>query len=532
VIGRATARRAAICAAVAVAFGSALLWLGPPGTDLAAHVYQRHLYLTHGFALWNNFWYAGRYSFVGYSLLYYPLAALLGIKLLGVLSVGAAAGAFTAVADREWGDAARRPAQVFAIVAALSVLSAAFPYMLGLAFALAALAVLQARRLGLFALLAAGTFAASPLAFVLLIVVLVAAAMRSRRVLVAPAVAVACTCLAGIALWLLFPGGGRYPFSAAELAAALAFCAVGIVFTWRVPSARLLSTIFATYAAACLLAYLIPSPIGENIARLRYVAIPLALLTLSLRHWRPLLPALVAFALALSWNVSPLAFSVARAAHDPSAERAYWTPAIRFLRRKLSPSYRVEAVDTAGHWDAVYLAEAGIPIVRGWFRQDDFPQNELLYDRVGPRAYVDWLRSMGVRYAVLTTAPDDYSARAEAQLLRSGRSGLEPVFRSATTAIYAVPSPKPIVTGPGRARVLTLRMKSVTFHVSRPGTYRVAIRYTPYWSGRDVCIEPAKDGMFNVRTGHAGIVRLRFAVTPGVALATITGRDQPCTSAH
>jgi hypothetical protein len=68
--------------------------------------------------------------------------------------------------------------------------------------------------------------------------------------------------------------------------------------------------------------------------------------------------------------------------------------------------------------------------------------------------------------------------------------------------------------------------------VSRPGTYRVAIRYTPYWSGRGVCIEPAKDGMFDVQTGHAGIVRLRFAVTPGVALATITGRDQPCTSAH
>ena len=64
-----------------------LTWLGPPGTDLAAHAYQRALYLQHGFTLWNNFWYAGRYSFITYSLIYYPLAALLGIKLLAVATV-------------------------------------------------------------------------------------------------------------------------------------------------------------------------------------------------------------------------------------------------------------------------------------------------------------------------------------------------------------------------------------------------------------------------------------------------------------
>ena len=35
------------------------------------------LFLRHGFTLWDNYWYAGRYSFVGYSVLYYPLAAVL-----------------------------------------------------------------------------------------------------------------------------------------------------------------------------------------------------------------------------------------------------------------------------------------------------------------------------------------------------------------------------------------------------------------------------------------------------------------------
>ena len=118
-----------------------------------------------------------------------------------------------------------------------------------------------------------------------------------------------------------------------------------------------------------------------------------------------------------------------------------------------SPDYRVEAVGTADHWEAVYLPQAAIPIVRGWFRQDDFPQNEVLYDKLTPRSYLAWLRDLSVRYVVLTDAAPDYSAKREIALLQSGRSGLPVVFRSADVTIYAVPSPHPIVTGPGDPQV-------------------------------------------------------------------------------
>ena len=190
--------------------GAVLFWLGPPGTDLAAHVYQRQLFLNHGFALWNNFWYAGRYSFVGYSLLYYPVAALVGIKLLGLLSVNDRCGRVRGRLRAGMGEAARWPARVFAVVVAVSVVSGAFPYLLGFAFALVALAALQSRRTTLFAVVAVATFAASPLAFLLLVVVLAAAAMRSRRLLAAPAVAVGCTCLAAVALWRVFPAAAGF----------------------------------------------------------------------------------------------------------------------------------------------------------------------------------------------------------------------------------------------------------------------------------------------------------------------------------
>src|SRR5207247_10804521 len=139
-------------AAGAAALAALLAWLGPPGTDLAAHVFQRDLFVQHGFALWTNYWYAGRYSFVGYSLIYYPLAALVGIKLLAVLSVAGATAAFTAVAERTWGSAAIWAGRFFAIAAGASVITAAFPYGLGLAFALTALFTLGRGRPWLFAL--------------------------------------------------------------------------------------------------------------------------------------------------------------------------------------------------------------------------------------------------------------------------------------------------------------------------------------------------------------------------------------------
>ena len=85
-------------------------------------MYQRSLSSEHGFApLWNNFWYAGRYSFITYSILDYPLAAALGIGLLAVASIAAGAWAFAVLAVREWGTAARWASRdVFGRLALLS----------------------------------------------------------------------------------------------------------------------------------------------------------------------------------------------------------------------------------------------------------------------------------------------------------------------------------------------------------------------------------------------------------------------------
>ena len=131
-----------LSAVVATGLAGVLIWLGPPGVDLAAHDYQRTFLLQHGFAVWNNFWYAGRYSFVTYSFIYYPIAAVLGIKLLALVSIGIAALAFALVVWQEWGPSARFSSRTFAILWPGIVLSAAFPFALGAMFALLAIAAL------------------------------------------------------------------------------------------------------------------------------------------------------------------------------------------------------------------------------------------------------------------------------------------------------------------------------------------------------------------------------------------------------
>ena len=527
---RSIPREAVLAAGVAATLAAALAWLGPPGSDFAAHLYQSTLFENHGFGIWNNFWYAGRYSFVTYSLLYYPLAALLGIKLLAVASIATAALGFGVVAAREWGPAARWSNRSFAIVWAGVVLSGAFPFALGMALALLALWALQAGNRGRFALLTVLVLAASPVAFVLLVVVLAGIGLsRLPRgaALALPVATVVATGIVELLLLRLFPASGRFPFSLPEFAFASVFCGLGIGLTWHVRAAGILRWMCVVYLVACSAAYVVPSSLGENIARLRYAAIPLAILTLSLRRWRPLPLCLVALFLALAWNLTPLAGSFVKTSADPAADPAYWAPAIQFLRGHLSPSYRVEAVDTVGHWPAAYLPAAGIPIARGWFRQDDFPRNDVLYADLHAPGYLRWLRSLGVRYVVLSDAPLDYSAEQEGTLLEGGRSGLRVAFRSAHTTVYAVPSPSPIVTGPGPARILSLGQNQLTVSVGSPGRYRIATSWSPYWRANRGCLSKGGDGLVRLSTAHAGVVRITMTINAQGAIAALEGATKP-----
>jgi hypothetical protein len=515
----------ALAAAVLTAL---IVGLAPPGTDFAAHAYQRLLFARQGFGVWDNGWYAGRYQFVTYSLLYYPLASLFGIALVAVVSQAVAVGTFAALVRDEFGAHGKWGARTFALVWPAFVLTAAFPSGLGMMLALVALRSLQRGRTALACGACALTLAASPLAFLLLIVLLVAIALGNRvrdRRLLYPALTVLALGAFEALLWRVFPSEGRSQFAFGALVAVLAFCAVLVALTWGVERARVLLWLFVLYGIITLLSYLVPSAVGDGVTRLEFAALPVVVLALSLTagRRRPRVLVVAALGLAAWLNVPPLASSFVAGVSTSASRVSYWAPAVAFLRAHETPNYRVEAVDTVGHWPALRLARAGIPLARGWFRQDDFPQNAVLYGPLTPKAYVRWLHTMGVRYVVQADATVDYSAHDEAALLRSGRTGLRPVLRTRHLTIYEVPHAQPIVTGPGHARVVSLTRSGALLDVSRAGAYRVAIRYTPYWAVSAGCARRARDGMTRLTVPRPGRVRLVFTWTPERALDVIAG---------
>jgi hypothetical protein len=525
------AREATISTTLAATLAALLLWAAPPGIDWAAHAYQRTFLLQHGFEIWNNFWYAGRYSFVTYSVLYYPLAALLGIRVLALASVAGGAFAFSMVVLRQWGPVSRLSSRTFAVLWVGIIGAAAFPFALATSFALLALWGLQEHRRGRFAVCAALTLAASPLAFAFLVVVLagIALARRSLRDARLPIVVVTVCAVAELVVNRLFGDGGRFPYGLLQLAPSLIFGVLGLVVTRGVPQARLLRGVFWTYLGVCIAAYLVPTAVGSNLERLRYVALPVGLIAAGLRHWRPLWLVVPAVVLAAIWNTTPIYTTFARAGSDPEASRSYWQPTIDYLTSHLSPSYRVEVVDTAEHWSAAYLPDAGIPIVRGWYRQSDFPQNEVLYEhKLGAAKYEAWLRRMAVRYVVVTDAPVDYSSRNEADLVRSGATDLIPVAWTPHTTIYELPRPTPLVTGPSPATVLYLWPSRLVFVADRPGTYVVRVRWSPYWQASAGCATKTHDGMTRITVPHPGLDELSFDVSVTRGLQTLAGTIPRC----
>lgn len=511
----ATTRTPLIATLAALATAALVLFVLPPGGDLAAHLYQRGFFIKNGFAFWNNYWYAGRYSFVTYSIGFYPLAALVGIKVVSLAAVAISTAVFAIVLARQWGDAARWPIRAFAVVWPLILISGELPFLVGMACAISALLAAQARRFLLFTLLVLATLSMSPLALLFLGLFAGGAAIADRgawRRLVRFAIPMAlCVAIEGM-LVLLFPSSGRFPFSFAELVPVVAFCVVGLAATWRLEQGKPLAGFFALYLVAVLVSFAVPSTLGENVGRLRYLALPVALLVCALRFWRPRGLTVLALVLVACWNVTPLAWSLDHNAADPTSQARFWAATVDALRSRLTPDYRVEVVDTTGHWGAFYLARAGIPLARGWYRQDDFPQNSVLYGPLTPRSYLHWLHRTAVRFVVLTEGPLDYSAQSESALLTAHPRLLDQVARLKGTTIFEVPRPTPLIRGTAPAHVVSLGPMQARFVVGAKGRYHVAIRYSPYWRALPGCVAESSGGDITLTARKAGAIELEFQI--------------------
>lgn len=517
--------------AITALLGIGYLILAPSSPDLAAADYRSGLFAQTGFSLWDNSWYAGHHL-LAYSLLAPGLGALIGTRLLAALSMVAATALFALVIDGRFPLRATRIAAVwFAVGASIGLLSSRVPFDLGLAIGLASLLAAQRGRTAGALALALVCALASPVAGAFLALAYLALALTTRTER-AGWLALTVASLAPIALLaFVFPEGGTQPFVASAFYPALV--GVAIVGALIPAEQRALRIGALLYAIALTGSYILPTAVGGNVDRLgSLVAGPLAACVLAgsaiaSRRGRALL---VLAPFLLYWQANAPVADYSAAASDPAVHASYYAPLLAELDT-LGVGYtarpaRIEAVATADHWEARFLAPH-VMLARGWERQLDRLRNGLFYDS-GPLAaarYEDWLSREAVSYVALGDSPPDYSAQAEAALVRAGRvAGLREIWRSAHWRLFAVTAPRPLADRP--AVLERVGRDSFTLRAPRAGTYTVRLRFTPYWAltSGSGCVAGGPEEWTEIRARRPGSidVAIRFS------LARIFSRGPRC----
>ena len=519
---------------ITAAFSAAYLIVAPQSPDLAAASYRSELFSRVGFTLWDNSWYGGHHL-LAYSLLAPALGALIGPQPLAAISTIIATALFTKVIDGRFPTVATRAAAVFfALGASVALLSSRVPFNLGLALGLGAVLLVQRRRLVLALVVSVLTALASPVAGAFLALAFLAWALAG------PArgwpLALTIAALAPIALLTLaFPEGGAQPFVASAYFPDAAAVLLIAALTGSEPApfgTRVLRIGTLLYAVALTGSYLIPTAVGGNVDRLgALVAGPVAACVLAGRSRSRLRALIVLTPFLFYWQATAPVTDFASTLSNESVNASFYEPLMDELHT-LGIGYgarpaRIEVVATADHWEARYVAPY-VMIARGWERQLDTYRNGLFYEGSKPltaQRYRAWLEQDAISYVALPAAPLDYSARAEARLVRSGHAGyLHEVWRSPHWRLFAVTGAAPLASPPGILE--SAGSDSLTLYAPRPGSYTVKVHFTPYWalaSGRG-CVTEAPGGWTEIQAHESG----RFHVVIRFSLGRILSRAPRC----
>lgn len=510
---------------ITMALSIVYLLLAPQSPDLAAASYRSNLLSRVGFTLWDNSWYGGHHL-LAYSLLAPALGALIGPQLLAAISMILATALFAKAIDGRFPTKATRVAGVFfALGASVALLSSRVPFNLGLAIGLGAVLMAQRRRLVAALALSVLTALASPVAGAFLALAFLAWALAGPARAWPLALTLAALAPIGL-LTLAFPEGGAQPFVASayfpDVAAVLLIAA--LMRPEPAPFAtRVLRIGTLMYAAALTGSYLIPTAVGGNVDRLgALVGGPVAACVLAGRSRGRVRTLIVLAPLLFYWQATAPVTDFASTLSNRSVDASFYAPLIGELHT-LDIGYgarpaRVEVVATADHWEARYVA-AHVMIARGWERQLDTHRNGLFYEGAQPltaQRYRAWLNENAISYVALPDAPLDYSAHAEARLLRSGRAAyLHEVWRSSRWRLFAVGGASPLASTPGILE--SVDSDSLTLYAPRAGAYTVRIRFTPYWAlaAGNGCVSQAPAGWTAIEARHPGRFHLVIDFSPG-----------------
>ncbi len=512
----AVARRPWILTAVLCAV---LLALPATGGDLAAQEFHTWVFGSRGALLWNNLWYSG-HLLGGYSLLFPPIAAIVGTRLLGALACVAAAWAMSGLlGGPRSGRAGRLGALWFAVGCLSPMVVGQLPFGLGVALGLAALLAVLRRHPWLAALAAVGASLASPLAGAFL---LLAGLAWCTEVGVRRTAPLASAGIGVVVAWLL-GGGGYFPFPLAALLVVLLFSVGGLVLLPGL--SRMLRVGLLLYGGSAVLIYLVQNPVGGNMTRLgALVGGPLAAAAFGARRrWWTLVVVAVPL---LCWQVWPGVTALNRSVGDPSSHASYYAGLDAFLKTQDVGRGRVEVPTLRQHWESYFVPRA-FPIARGWERQIDLRDNAVLYrpDLTAAQLH-QWLTGSGVGLVAVPDAPLDFWSRGEAALIRAGQPWLRPVWSDAHWQVWRVTDAPGLATGP--ARLTRLGADSFDLSVQRAGSSLVRVHWTPYWqvTSGQACLRSGPDGWTTVDATQPGPVTVtaRWSLAAALRPATSVGR--------
>src|ERR1700678_1400240 len=464
----------ALLAVVACLFCYLVGWRG---TDWAAQIYRVGEVVRYGLSSWDPGWYGGNYP-LNYSLLYPLAASYLGLWPLAALSCAGAALSFDSLVTAEIG---KRPGAswYFAISMLVEVAIGQLPTLTAEALALGCAWCLarwratgrerpRTRRSPLFLLGGLGlgvlTGLTTPVGGSFLALALCSVALAdwggSARQGSVEIGAAALVLASAAALPLLFPGPGSFPFPYGDLLAVLFVCA--LLASPLLDAPRPVRAAALLYAGVSLALFVVPTPMGDNDARLgAYIGVPLvlcymprlarrrrgqgetgaaALVPSGRRIARPAVAAVVIVGL-VGWHWGGIVEALSSPANGASSAPAFYQPLIGELDvlSKGKP-VRVEVPPTQHRVEAAYIAPA-FSLARGWERQLDIAYNGLFYEKgaLTAASYRSWLLSNGVSYVALPNAPLDYAGTAEAALLRSGVvAGLRAIWQTAHWKLWSV----------------------------------------------------------------------------------------------
>jgi len=493
-----------------------ILAVGIRGPDLPAQNYRVWLLRHHGLVVFDSHWYAG-HTLPGYSLLFPPLAAAIGARLLGALSCVAATAALTRLLRRDRATGHDLALLWFAVVVCVDLVVGRLPFALGLAAGIGALVAAREDRRVWCGVLAVACSAASPLAGAFLLLAAVAWWPDAgwRRVWPLGLAAV------GIAAAQVFGEGGTFPFEAFDLVAVVAIGVFAVLLLRR--DSALVRRGAVLYALAGLALYAVPNPIGGNVERLGAIlAGPLA--AYELVHRDALRRRLLAAGALpmLAWQLAPVPDAIATS-YSPSAHSSYYAGLVRYLDANGARTQRIEVPLTKARWETDYLA-THFALARGWERQVDLEHNAVLYRRdLSAADYYDWLHANAVHWVALPDVALDASETGERRLLTGPTLPyLTPVWQDAHWRLWAVRDATSLVSGP--ATLTSLDISRFTLRATGEGTATVLLRWTKFWrvTAGSACVGPSPDGWTVVTLFGPGDVTVAAVVNPG----SLVGGDQ------